>query len=397
MTGADPFAVEATGVVPRDPGGPRPRALFIGNTTYDLPLPSGLARKWDAVSERLEVRVVARRGQARARDPRFRLLRGPLGRLPGGFYLALPAVVAAEARRFRPDVVIAQSPFEALAARAAWPLLPARPKLIAEVHGDWRTAARLYGSALRRPFAVLADRAALAGLRRADATRALTRFTRELVQEATGREPLGSFPTYGDMESFAKERPRRLPSEPSIAWVAALEPTKNLACFDRAWRLTVRRLPRARLVMVGRGSMQPVVDRLVRDLPRNVTAIPRLSPPELSRLLDESTALVLPSRSEGAGRVIMEAFARGRPVIGSTAGGIPDLVKPGRNGLLVEPGDVEGLAAALTRVLADRGLAERLARGAAEDGEYFRQWTPDRYADALRALVDRVLDPEGRA
>ena len=135
------------------------------------------------------------------------------------------------------------------------------------------------------------------------------------------------------------------------------------------------------------------MDRLARDLPGNVTAVPQLSPPELSRLLDKSTALVLPSRSEGTPRVIMEAFARGRPVIGSTGGGIPDLVQAGRNGLLVDPDDIEGLAAALVLMLTDRELAESSPPARPRTALYFRQWTPDRYADALRALVDRVLEP----
>jgi glycosyltransferase involved in cell wall biosynthesis len=398
MSGGDPFG-EPHARVPQaaasnsDVLGPRPRVLFVGNTTYDLPLRPGLAKKWAAVSERVDARVIARVGEVREDDSRFRLIRPPLTRSGGGFYVALPWIVASETKRFRPQVIIAQSPYEAFAARLVWSIVNPRPKLVVEVHGDWRTAARLYGSSSRRVFAPLADRAALAALRRADGTRALTSFTQELVKEATGREPLGSFPTYFDFESFSKDPPRPLPGSPSVAWIAVLERYKNLDGFERAWRLTVERLPAARVVMVGQGSMQRVVDRLARDLPRNVTAIPYLSPPELSRLLDKSTALVLPSRSEGTPRVIMEAFARGRPVIGSTGGGIPDLVKPGHNGLLVDPDNVEGLATALIRILTDQELARRLAQGASQDGRHFRLWTPDRYADALRAMVERTLKP----
>ena len=111
-------------------------------------------------------------------------------------------------------------------------------------------------------------------------------------------------------------------------------------------------------------------------------------------MLDESTVLALPSASEGLGRVVIEAFARGRPVVGSDVGGIPDLVRPERNGLLVPPGDPEQLADALTRVLRDRSLAERLARGAAEDAARYA-WTPNGYADAVVTLVDdaRRLPP----
>jgi glycosyltransferase involved in cell wall biosynthesis len=98
---------------------------------------------------------------------------------------------------------------------------------------------------------------------------------------------------------------------------------------------------------------------------------------------------VLPSRSEGMGRVIVEAFCRARPVVASRVGGIPDLVEEHVNGLLVDPGDPEALANALVRVLDDRALAERLASGAQASSGL---WTisPEQFAGRLRALVERI-------
>jgi glycosyltransferase involved in cell wall biosynthesis len=115
----------------------------------------------------------------------------------------------------------------------------------------------------------------------------------------------------------------------------------------------------------------------------------RLSQTEISTALDESTVLVLPSRSEGMGRVIVEAFCRARPVIGTRVGGIPDLVDDGVNGLLVEPGDTAGLADALVRVLGDRELAERLS-GAALASAGLWNVSPEEFASRLRSLVERT-------
>jgi glycosyltransferase involved in cell wall biosynthesis len=86
----------------------------------------------------------------------------------------------------------------------------------------------------------------------------------------------------------------------------------------------------------------------------------------------------------------MEALVRGRPVVSTAVGGVPDIVESGRNGLFVEPGNPEQLAEALVGVLADRELNERLAAGAREDGER-SDWSPESYADALRDMVERVL------
>jgi glycosyltransferase involved in cell wall biosynthesis len=396
IAGAHSLTLEMSRTSPMTPTGARanpvrrPRVLFVSSTCYDIPLSVGLARKWDAVERELDLRVIGRAGAVEGDDPRFRLIGAPLRALRGAaFYASLPVVVAAEIRRFRPHVVITQSPYEAFACLVRGPGT-ARPKLVVEVHGDWRTASRLYGSPLRRTYAALADRAALFALRGADATRAISPFTAKLVEEATGRKPVAIYPTYFDLESFIAEPPRPLPEEPAVAWIGALERTKNPRLLADAWRIAAPQVPRARLVVVGRGRLKPVIDELVRELPTRVRAIPQLEPREVARLLDDSTLLTLSSESEGFGRVILEAFARGRPVVATAVGGIPDLVKSEVKGLVVEPGSPEQLAGAIVRVLTDRDLADRLARGAVQ-GAQQAQWSPQGWAKAVRDLVDRVL------
>jgi glycosyltransferase involved in cell wall biosynthesis len=108
---------------------------------------------------------------------------------------------------------------------------------------------------------------------------------------------------------------------------------------------------------------------------------PELSTAEVVRALDEASALILPSRSEGMGRVVIEAQLRGRPVLGSNVGGIPDLVTHGVDGVLFDPADID-----LT-VLNDRAELERLAANARAAGE---RWlvSPDEYAARMRDLVE---------
>jgi hypothetical protein len=146
-------------------------------------------------------------------DPRFHLIHARRPSLAGvTFFASLPAVVSAEIRRFSPDVVITQSPYEAFACLAS---LTGResPKLIVELHADWRSASRLYGSRARHVYARLTDRAAVFALRRADAIRTLSPFTEALAKEATGREPVASFTAYLDLECFAVTPRKPLPVE----------------------------------------------------------------------------------------------------------------------------------------------------------------------------------------
>jgi glycosyltransferase involved in cell wall biosynthesis len=86
-----------------------------------------------------------------------------------------------------------------------------------------------------------------------------------------------------------------------------------------------------------------------------------------NRLLEKTDVLVLPSRAENLPMVLLEAFAHGIATVMTPVGAIPEVVEGGRNGLLVEPGNVEAIAGALARLIADRELRLRLGREAARD------------------------------
>jgi glycosyltransferase involved in cell wall biosynthesis len=77
-------------------------------------------------------------------------------------------------------------------------------------------------------------------------------------------------------------------------------------------------------------------------------------------LLAGCDVFCLPSAMEGLPLVVLEAMAQGRPVVATSVGGTPELVVDGETGLLVPPGDVDALAEALRRLLADSALARRL-------------------------------------
>jgi glycosyltransferase involved in cell wall biosynthesis len=82
---------------------------------------------------------------------------------------------------------------------------------------------------------------------------------------------------------------------------------------------------------------------------------------------------VLPSRFEGYGMAFTEALAHGVPVIGTTAGAIPDTVPPG-TGILVPPDDVAALATALRRLIADSEERQRLAAAAGAAAARLPTW-----------------------
>lgn len=79
-------------------------------------------------------------------------------------------------------------------------------------------------------------------------------------------------------------------------------------------------------------------------------------------LFGSADIFVLPSYSEGFSFAVLEAMFQGLPVVTTNRGGLPDVVKHGENGLLVEPGDVDGLIGAIDRLVEDPGLRESMGR-----------------------------------
>ena len=366
----------------------RPRVLMIGRTRYALPLDESLRRKFDALRDVVDLRVLGSAPPGSpAGDETFRLVRAVRPRVLDGlaYHLALPFRAARELRRFGPDAVVVQGAHETAAVLLGRALARSRARVVLDVHGDWRTATRLYGSPARKLLNPVADRLAALAVRRADAVRTISDYTTGLVREA-GVEPAAEFPAFMDLEPFLERPPAPLPSRPVALFVGVLELYKNVDGLVEAWRLAASRVPGAELRIVGKGPRAALVADLVRDLPEQASWRLSLTTDEVARALDDATVLVLPSRSEGLGRVIVEALCRGRPVVASRVGGIRDLVRDGDNGLLVEPGDAAALADALVAVLSDRELAERLAARARPSVE---RWlaTPEEYAERLRALV----------
>lgn len=368
----------------------KPRVLFVSRERFRLPLEGAQRRKWDAIGGVVDHRVVAAAAPgAPAGDERFRLAtKAPL--LDGAlFYLRLPLRIARELRRFRPEAAIVQGVHEAVAFLVARRLAGTRTKLILDVQGDWHEATRLYGSPLRRLLNPLNDALPPIAVRRADAVKTVSTQTTGLVR-ALGVEPAATFPAYVDAEAFLERPPAPLPERPRAVFVGVLERYKAFDTLVEAWRRAAPRVPDATLHLVGDGTLRPLAQRLLDELPGRTEWSPRLGAGDVAAAMDDSWLVCLPSRSEGLPRVALEGACRGRAIVGGNRAGIPDVVLDGENGLLVDPDDADALADALARILSDRAYAERLGVAARRTGE---DWgvTPASYGERILRLVREAL------
>jgi glycosyltransferase involved in cell wall biosynthesis len=116
---------------------------------------------------------------------------------------------------------------------------------------------------------------------------------------------------------------------------------------------------RARLIMAGNGDLAELASAAAGE--SRIEVRPWIDPVERDRLMNESDVFALPSYFEGVPMSLLEAMASGLPSITTPVGGIPDVFTHGAEGLLVQPGDVERLTAAMAQLIRDEDL--RLAAG----------------------------------
>jgi glycosyltransferase involved in cell wall biosynthesis/tRNA A-37 threonylcarbamoyl transferase component Bud32 len=167
---------------------------------------------------------------------------------------------------------------------------------------------------------------------------------------------------------------------PLILCVAALQPYKGLDVLLEACAALMRRRVPFRCEIIGEGAERGRLERLIeqRGMRTVVTLRGACTADAVRAELARATIFVLPSVVAGNGQMegipvaLMEAMAAGLPVIASDLSGIPELVRAGRTGLLVRPGDADGTAAAISALLDDPALRGRLGeRGRSKVRESF--------------------------
>ena len=173
-----------------------------------------------------------------------------------------------------------------------------------------------------------------------------------------------------------------------ICCIARFQEQKNHEMLIRATASLNKEGVEVNLALAGQGPLENRLRDLVADLGigSHVEFLGVLD--EIPQLLAQSKLFVLSSNYEGLPMTILEAMAAGVPVIATRVGGIPDVIEDGGNGVLVNPGDVDGLAAAVRRLLEDPYEANRYAEKALLDvRKYGIDEVAKQYMDLYRLHV----------
>jgi glycosyltransferase involved in cell wall biosynthesis len=146
------------------------------------------------------------------------------------------------------------------------------------------------------------------------------------------------------------------PDVPVVGMICRLVEQKGVTFGLQAFAEVTKSLPDAHLIIAGDGPLQSALEAEATGL--NVRFLGWYD--NVSQLLCGLDVLLVPSLWEGFGLVILEAMSRQVPVIASAVSAIPEIVVPGETGLLVPPGDVPRLSAALLSLLSDAPLRQHM-------------------------------------
>ena len=208
------------------------------------------------------------------------------------------------------------------------------------------------------------------GIEKSDAVTAVSRYLRDVtVREFGVRRPVQVIPNFvdsrlyrpGEVSPYARSLSRE--EESVLVHVSNFRPVKRiadvLAIFDR-----VRRQVPARLLLIGDGPDRSLAERLARKggFEESTTFLGNV--PSIETILPIGKLFLLPSDAESFGLAALEAMACGLPVIGTSVGGLPEVVDDGRSGFLKAVGDVDGMAEAALSLLRDPAKLDSFSREA---------------------------------
>lgn len=385
------------------------RIVFVGGTRYRSPLDPTSKKKFTAIRSLGELFVVGFSTDLLPRrfneDARFYLF----SKLPFSVlrYAEIsvfgPPLIVWLILRHNVQILIAQSPYEGVAAALAKKIAGWFGKkivLVVESHGDFEESLFMQRRVLLSGFyRFLMRYTAKFALKHADVFRTISNSTRRQLDDWIHGPPVVQFPPWTDIETFLQSGKTTSDSTQTILYAGVLTPLKGVHHLVNAFGRIAQEFPSAQLAIIGKNENKPYVVALSKQIEtlglkarvRIMGAIPQS---ELAFWMANSSVLVLPSLSEGLGRVIIEAMASGTPVIGTHVGGIPDMIEDGVTGFLVPPGDETSLAEKIRWVLEQPAETQTMGKRARIAAEQF--FSTETYVEGYRNLfsIARTLLPD---
>jgi len=190
------------------------------------------------------------------------------------------------------------------------------------------------------------------------------------------------------------ERVKKAASEKQLLYVGNLTAPKRVDTILHAMQTVCKTIQNAQLIIAGDGDLRESLEALTDslDIRQHVRFLGAVPHDDVTILMQQSDIFVHCSENEGLPVAIMEALASGLPVVASSVGGVPDLIRDGETGYLLAPGDFEGYADRIILLLQNDDQRKQMEK----NSRIFAQnrLTQDRVLSGLEDVYESLLNPD---
>jgi len=179
-----------------------------------------------------------------------------------------------------------------------------------------------------------------------------------------------------------------------VGVIGRLSREKGQRFFLEAWEKVYRHIPNAKALLIGDGPDREILEKICKEKGLHESVLflgHQLNPHPFYRVLD---LVVMPSLSEGLPNVPLEAMAHKKAIIATSVGGTPEIIEDGKNGILVEPGDVESLSAAIIELFLNKEKRDSLVENGLSS--LYPKFSPSLRAEKIINLYGEMLHPNHR-
>ncbi len=217
-----------------------------------------------------------------------------------------------------------------------------------------------------------------------------THMRASLERYGLGDNEIRLIPNGVDLTAFSP-CPEQEADALTVVCAAQFRYQKGLDVLLSAWNFLIEQIPEARLILVGDGPLRRPLQRLAADLGISASVEFAGQCTDVAQQYRRGRIAVLPSRWEGMPNALLEAMACGRACIATRVSGSADILYQEEQGLLVEPEDSHGLAAALWLLLSEPGMVQRYGQAARQHIEqhYAFPYLMEKHIEMYRELCHR--------
>lgn len=349
--------------------------LWFGPTIYTLPIKdSSVLNKIRYFSKHLSLYILALTPQFRPKFTTYQKTRFYLlPKIPLITYIiqivVFPIILTILVIKYRIKLLSSQGVIVhgliSIIVKKILSMLEINMKVLIDIHGEWEKTPFLYRGKDPSGFgSKFIKRVGNYVLTNADAIRVNSKYLHKKVTSITSK-PLYILPMYIDTEFFLEIPAHgQISKKNLILFAGGLYYLKGVQYLILAMTEIVKSIKNVKLVIAGEGPYKRKLFELIKKkkLHNSVHFTGHISRAHLRELIYGCSVVVLPSLSEGLGRILIEAMTCQKPVIASKVGGIPEIVKNNYNGLLVPPADSTALQSKIIFLLTHPEISEKLGK-----------------------------------